>query len=101
MIRHIVFFSFKTNVSDQRRELFATELRALKYSISQVKELDVAFDVGRKGNSYDLVLDSQFDSMEDVDTYQGHPAHVMVLGSVASLCEKTAKVDFEIADKKQ
>ena len=101
MIRHIVFFRFKENVDRDSIEEFASALLALKGTISQVKEIAVAFDVGGKNNSYDLVLNTLFDSMNDVETYAVHPEHVKVLDSVRRLCADTAKVDYEVDGQKQ
>ncbi len=97
MIRHIVFFTFRPDAAQAEREAFADRLRRLKEQVPQVRELTVAFDIGKKGNSFELVLDSVFDSMEDVETYAVHPDHVKVLDEVKRLCVSTAKVDYDDA----
>jgi hypothetical protein len=98
MIRHVVLFKFKPGVTDREREGLAYELERLGGVINTIKSLQVAFDIGQKNNSYDLALDSQFESMADVDTYSAHPAHVKALENISRLCEAVAKVDFELAD---
>ncbi|MDH4183117.1 MAG: Dabb family protein [Nitrospinota bacterium] len=95
MIKHVVFFKFKPGVTDREKEGLAYELEMLANSISQIKSILVAPDIGQKNNSYDLALDTSFDSMEDVETYAAHPAHVKVLETIGKLCQTTAKVDYE------
>lgn len=94
MIRHIVFFKFRPGVADERKKELALDLINLKREIDLVRDVEVASDVGRKPNSYDLVLNSLFDSMEDVERYSVHPAHVKVVEKIKELCESTAKVDY-------
>ena len=98
MIKHLVLFKFKEGVTDREREGLAYELECLSGVVSQVKSLQVAFDAGRKNNSYDLALDSEFDTMADMECYLAHPAHVKALENVSRLCQSVAKVDYEMAD---
>lgn len=96
MIRHIVFFKMKEGTGPEERDGLISELSGLKAAIPLVKELEVGEDVGRGGKSYDVVLNSTFDSIEDVATYAAHEAHVKVLGYIDSVCEGIVKVDYEI-----
>jgi len=93
MIRHIVLFRFTGDVSNERRETFADQLRALKVSIPEVREMEVTFDIAHTPNSYDLSLYSTFDSMDDVNSYAIHPEHLKVLDEVKKLCSDVAKTD--------
>lgn len=95
MIRHIVFFKFKENSSDNERESLILALEALKEKIAEVRELKVGRDIGHKPNSYHIALDSVFDSFDDVETYAVHPDHVEVVTMVKELCESSVKVDCE------
>lgn len=64
-----------------------------------LKKCVVAFDVVRSARSYDLVLDSAFDSLENLQKYQVHPEHLKVLGKIKQFCSSTVKVDYEIDDR--
>jgi len=70
------------------------QLSGLKEKIEQVRAIDVEIDVGRTENSYDLVLDTLFDNMDDVKTYSTHPAHVEVVEMAERLCESRIKIDY-------
>lgn len=95
MIRHIVFFKFKDGVEKLERDGLANALEGLKEKIDYIRELEVGFDVAGKHNSYDLALNSTFDSFEDVEKYAVHPDHVKVVDMVKELCGSSVKVDFE------
>ncbi|MDH5509005.1 MAG: Dabb family protein [Nitrospinota bacterium] len=98
MIRHIVFFKFKPETGERDKESLAGKLESLKDSIDKIRSLKVGLDVGNKPNSYDMALDTTFDSMADVDAYSKHPEHVKVLDTIAGICQTTAKVDYESED---
>ena len=76
-------------------ETLKGELAGLEREIDLVRRIEVAEDVGRKANSYDLALNTLFDSMEDVEKYAVHPAHLKVLDTIKRMCESTVKVDYQ------
>ncbi len=95
MIRHIVLFKFRNGLSEESRKKLVAALRDLKKSISLVKELEVGADVAGKPNSYDIALNSVFETLDDVERYAVHPDHLKVVEMVGELCESSVKVDFE------
>ena len=95
MIRHIVMFRFNPSASAEERAALIDALKGLKDKIELVKELEVGEDVGGKPNSYDIALNSVFETFDDVEEYAVHPDHVEVVTMVRSLCESSVKVDFE------
>ncbi|MBI5815300.1 MAG: Dabb family protein [Nitrospinae bacterium] len=95
MIRHIVFFKFKKGVSQKEMDALAEELCALKSHIHLLREMEVCFDRAHMANSYDMALNSLFDTMEDMEKYAAHPAHVKVLATIRILCESHVKVDYQ------
>ena len=95
MIRHIVLFKFKNGVTSEEKQRLALELANLKQNIGNVRDLELEMDIGGKHNSYDMALNTLFDSMEEVNAYAVHPAHVKALDTVRNLCESTAKVDYK------
>lgn len=95
MIRHIVLFRFNSSASAEDRAILIDALKGLKGKIELVKELEVGEDVGGKPNSYDIALNSVFESFDDVEEYAVHPDHVEVVTMVKRLCESSVKVDFE------
>ncbi len=96
MIRHIVLFKLKNGIGKEGREELVESLKGLKGKIPLVRELEVGSDVAGKSNSYDIALNSLFDSFEDVEAYSVHPDHITVVEMVKELCQSSIKVDFEL-----
>lgn len=46
-------------------------------------------------SNYDLVLDTSFENLADLDEYQMHEAHVRVAGYIKRIVEDRVCVDYE------
>ena len=96
MIRHIVFFKLKEGLPPEEGDRLIDALKGLKAKISFVRELEVGRDVGKKPNSYDIVLNTLFHTMDDVEAYAVHPDHVEVVKLVRETCQSSVKVDYPL-----
>jgi hypothetical protein len=98
MIRHIVLFKMKDEFKDeQNQKKLASALAALKDTTDgYMTECETALDVVHAHNSYDVVLNSVFKSVEDVKKYAVHPEHVKILAYIKEVCVSTTKIDCEI-----
>ena len=97
MIRHIVFFKMAGSAGEAKTQKLAKELEALKKQTDGLmKDCVVAFDVVHSENSYDIVLNSLFDNLADLDKYRVHPEHLKVVDQIKKLCSSTAKIDYEL-----
>lgn len=80
MIRHVVLFKIKDFSSEsERNEAIQKVLgtfRSLIGQIPQIRQFRVEPDCVHGSSSYDVVIDSVFDNMDDLKTYQAHPAHM-------------------------
>ena len=92
MIRHIVMWKFREGTEAQRDE-FLTKLRALYGVIPQLRSCEIARSIG--AGNYDAVLVSEFDSMEDLASYQADPRHVAVSALCKSIRIDRVAVDYE------
>jgi len=98
MIRHIVFFKFKHGTIEEQKNKLVADLRALKDKISLIQKLEVGFDIGRKPNSFDMALNIDFHTWEDVEKYSAHPDHIVVVEFIKQICEDVCKIDYEVKD---
>lgn len=100
MIRHIALFKLKEFSSEDERnvhiEQFLFNFRSLVGEIAQIREYRVAENIITDPESFDIVIDSSFDSAEDLKAYQNHPAHQYAMDQNIPWCEKKAVVDYEI-----
>lgn len=97
-IRHVVSWKLATTEESERAEQAARikqGLESLPAVIPELRSLQVGVDVVR-GDNFDLVLVSDFDSVDDIRAYQEHPAHLEVAGYIRSVVASRSAVDFEV-----
>lgn len=93
MIRHIVMWKFRPG-TEAEQERFLEGLRGLQGVIPQLRASQVARSVG--ADNYDAVLVSEFDSLEDLETYKQDLRHVAVSALCKSIRTDRVAVDYEI-----
>ena len=100
MIRHVVMWKFKDRAEGKSKrenmELVKEQLYALLPVISQIKRMEIGFDMTGADTSMDLMLLTEFDTAEDLKIYAVHPEHVKVATYVRSVVEARAVIDCEM-----
>ena len=98
MVKHIVMFRLKKGPEAVRREAmeqFKTGIERLPEVIHYIRAIRVGFNINAD-ESWDICLDSSFDTLEDVRSYSINPAHRAVAGALAPNVEARSCVDFEL-----
>ena len=99
MVKHIVMWKLKDFAEGKSREenikYIKGELEALKNIIKEIKFIEVGANVN-DDKSYDAVLYSEFDTLEDLETYQNHPEHKKVSAYVGKVRESRVVGDYII-----
>lgn len=95
MIKHVVFFKFSPDASQEARDSALEGLAKLPNVIDTIREFELGRDVLRLPRSWDAVLIATYESKEDLKVYSDHPAHVAAAGAIKALCESIGSVDFE------
>ncbi len=100
MIRHVVLWKFKETAEGKTKrenmELVRDRLLALPALIPQIKKLEVSFDVRGTESSADVMLLTEFDTLEALESYIVHPDHQKVGPIVRSVTESRVALDCEI-----
>lgn len=100
MIRHVVMWKFKENAEGKSKkenmEWVREHLYALVPIISEIKKMEIGFDITGSDMSMDLMLLTEFDSVEDMKKYAVHPEHLKVSKYVCSVVETRVVLDCEI-----
>lgn len=83
MIKHIVLWKLDDSYSDAEKEAVKNALRKklldLKDEIEVLIHIEVYLNSPEASpNNYDILLDTIFNSLEDLATYQAHPSHQKV-----------------------
>lgn len=97
MISHTVMWRFKEENKEENMNTVAERLMALYKSgkIDGLRKMEIGKDVSHTDMSYDMVLLTEFDSMDALAAYKIHPDHVAISQFVKTIRTARAVVDFE------
>ncbi|MDD7459064.1 MAG: Dabb family protein [Spirochaetales bacterium] len=99
MVKHVIIWTLKEMPAEEKAKVkkdIKEGLEALKGKIPQIKEIKVVTD-NLPTSTGDLMLDSAFESAEDLAAYSKHPEHVAVADKyVRPFTAHRACLDFEI-----
>ena len=100
MIRHLVFFKLaeeaEGNAKAENILIVKEKLEALKAVIPVIRKIEVFSNHPlASSENYDIVLDSEFDSLEDLKTYAEHPEHLKVGEFIGKVRIGRAAIDYE------
>ena len=96
MIKHVVMWRFKEENKNENMAQTKEMLLALPAMIPEIKKMEVYFDTLHSEMSYDLMLETEFESMKALNTYVVHPEHQKVSKFVRSVIETRVSLDAEI-----
>lgn len=94
MIKHIVFFKLKDR-SPESIERTAAVLRNMEGKIPQLVSIEVGLDVIHSERSFDIALVTELASLEDLQSYQVHPEHQIVIRHINEVKDVSVSVDYE------
>ncbi len=101
MIKHIVFWKFADQAEGADKaanlERAREELTGLAGLVPGMRSLEIAVGADPLEHSYDLVLYSEFDSVDALQSYVVHPRHQAVAGFIGKVRTERACMDYEVA----
>jgi hypothetical protein len=86
---------FKDEVSEEQKLEMKNRLEGLLESIPCLLRIEAGLDRSGKEAAMDMVLYSEFETMDDLAVYAGHPEHLKVVEVVKPLVCERAVVDYE------
>ena len=99
MIRHVVMWKFKELAEGKSKlenmEAVRDSLYALMPVIAEIKRMEIGFDVKHTDASMDLMLLTEFDTLDTLQTYAVHPAHLAVADYVRKVTDSRVVLDCE------
>ena len=97
MVRHIVTWSFKDELTEEEKGEHAkkikADLEALPQFISGIIDIKVYIDLLPASNK-SLILNSLFESEHALTEYQNHPEHKKVSAFVGTVVKDRVCVDY-------
>ena len=98
MVKHIVMFKLKETLSTEEKmdvmNRFKTAIEALPATIDVIRKVFVGLNING-AETWDICLESEFDTLEDVKAYAVHPDHVAAAGILKDAKLDRACVDYE------
>jgi hypothetical protein len=95
MIKHVVFFKFKPEASDNARREVIDQLRALPDKIDVIRSFEIGEDIMHSARAWDVVEIATYDDLEALETYMRHDDHMEVVLKLREICEAVGSVDYE------
>ncbi|MGP1537748.1 Dabb family protein [Bacteroides heparinolyticus] len=99
MVKHIVLFKLKDEVSADEKlaamNNFKAAIEALPAKIPVIRKIEVGLNMN-PGETWNIALYSEFDTLDDVKSYVVHPDHVAAGKLLATVKESRACVDYEL-----
>lgn len=100
MIKHIVMWRFHDfangNSKNENARILKEMLLSLPGKITQIREMNVGINVDQTEAASDVVLYSEFDSLEDLRIYQKHHEHQKVVEFLNKVRSEKRVVDYEV-----
>lgn len=100
MIKHIVMWKIKDNHKGKSKtELIRRlkrDLELLKEEIPEIRYIEVGVNRSDSPAACDVVLYSEFDSMDALEVYRVHPTHQKVARFVSEISLERHVVDYEV-----
>ena len=94
MIKHIVSIQLKDEDKD-KAQVLKKALEDLPSKIKEIRAFEVGLNISEAKSAFDLVLVSDFDSLDDLNIYRQHPEHVKVLELIARYKTASIVVDYQ------
>lgn len=91
MVKHIVIWPMKPDVTAEQKVEMKNRLEGLTDKVSELRNIEVGIDE----DSGTMSLYSEFNTAEDLATYQAHPDHQAVVAFVKPLVAGRSVCDYE------
>lgn len=100
MVRHIVLFKLADEAEGRSKAgnalIIKERLEELKNTIPVIRKIEVKINLSEaSADNHDVILESEFDTLEDVRTYAVHPEHIKVGEFIAKVKTSRAAIDYE------
>ena len=83
---------------DENALLVKSKLEGLKKKVKCVKTLEVGLNIMESPTAYDVVLYTEFDTVEDLNKYKTHPEQKKAGSFVTKVRLERKVIDYECAD---
>ncbi len=82
MIRHVVLFEFRKDVSAQTIERVLAGLREFPSRYPAMRRFNVGMNISRRDQTFRYAMSMEFESIEELEAYLGSEHHEHFLGAL-------------------
>jgi hypothetical protein len=94
MLQHFVVLKYQEGTSAAHVDAFCDRMLALRWTIPEIRHLEIGRDELRDARSWDLMMMMAFESVEALRAYQTHAAHVAVMAFNDPFVAHIATIDY-------
>lgn len=99
MVKHVVCWKLKSEVNGKSKLQNALEakerLESLREVIDEIRYIHVGINApGTPEGNWDLILESEFTTLRDLEAYAVHPEHLKVVEFIKQITEARICVDY-------
>ena len=91
MIKHIVAFKLHTPSDAEAMRAILMQLLGV---VDVQRHWEVGINIGPSSNPYEVVIYSEFDSMDDLAIFRNHPKHDEVKRAIAGFIAASGTIDY-------
>ena len=100
MIKHIVMWKLKNYAEGAGKKenalLVKSKLEGLKKKIKRINMLEVGFNLATSPSTYDIVLYTEFETVEDLNHFKTHPEQKKVGDFVSKVRLERKAIDYQV-----
>lgn len=100
MIRHVVAWKLKEiaegKTKEENAKIIKQGLEGLKPIVKEIISIEVGINFNNSDAAFDLVLITDFSSIEDLNAYQTNPNHLKIAGYIGKVREDRIVADYNI-----
>ncbi|MDR0280808.1 MAG: Dabb family protein [Paucimonas sp.] len=96
-VKHIVMWNLRGESEQERNDNIDTvkrEFEAIRHEIPGLKLLEIGVDISRIDYACHVVLYSEFESVQALEDYATHPAHLRVKAALGNMRTHRYQVDY-------
>lgn len=94
MIRHIVMYRLN-EPTDENKKALVDKFMSMKGKIPCLLSIEAGIDKLGSERSFDVCLNTTFESMDKLSEYREHPEHIPVMNYVKGIVKVSHCVDYE------
>jgi len=100
MIKHIIMWKLRDFADGYSRTENAHRMKhqieEMGQRVQEFKYFEVGININPSPDAFDIVLYSEFETRDDLETYQNHPAHLEFKEFIGEIRSEKKVVDYEV-----